>query len=232
MAPWALAPGSGFTPAPNIPAPNVGASIWSSFSYDSVLDRIYVGTGNTVQGDANPQPDVLYGSGVLALDATAGAFQGFYEPTAGQSYRPNDTDVDVCGSPVVFSHGGQRFVAIGSKSGCFFLFDASNMNLVQSRQLLPYIDDNPATPLTTFDDHPTYPDENKWGVFGTPAVDYGLGCVFVALGGYAGTDTVNVPFVRALHWDTLLDFWPTSPPPPGGVRKYIGVTPPVVYEHR
>jgi len=227
MAPWALVPGSGFTPAPNIPAANAGASIWSSFAYDQVLDRIYVGTGNTAQGDANPQPDVLYGSGVLALDATTGAFHGFYEPTAAQSYLPNDTDVDVCGSPVVFSHGGQRFVAIGSKSGCFFLFDASNMNLVQSRQLLPYIDDNPATPLTTFDNHPTYNDENKWGVFGTPAVDYGLGCIFVGLGGYAGTDTVNVPFVRALHWDTLLDFWPTSPPPPGGVRKYIGVTPPL-----
>src|SRR5207244_525661 len=53
--------------------PEKGVSVWSSCAYDSVLNRVYVGTGNSESGDANPLPDKLYGSGVLSLDADTGA---------------------------------------------------------------------------------------------------------------------------------------------------------------
>ncbi|OLB98490.1 MAG: hypothetical protein AUH35_04150 [Nitrospirae bacterium 13_1_40CM_62_7] len=214
---------AGFTVAPEPPVK--GCSVWSSPAYDSVLDRIYVGTGNSTQGDANPQPDMLYGSGVLSLDAATGQLRGFYEPTAAQSYRANDTDVDVCGSPLLFANGGQRLVAIGSKSGAFFLFDAATMALIQFRQLLPYINDNPATPVAAFDSHPG-PGENLWGVFGTPAVHYGLGCLYVGLGGYGGIDGNSTPFLRALDWATLADRWVTAVGA-DGIRRYTVPAPPM-----
>ena len=188
----------------------VGVSIWSSCAYDAALDRIYVGTGNALSGDFNPLPDAPYGSGVLALDAATGAFQGFFEPAAADCYRQDDTDVDICGSPTVFARGGARVVGIGSKGGGYFLLDAATMAPVATRQLLPYQFNNPANPLPNVDPH-TGPGENMYGVFGTAAIHYGLGRLFVGVGGYGGAiDTPTTPFVRALDWTTLNDAWPTT----------------------
>jgi outer membrane protein assembly factor BamB len=218
---WATA--AGFTIAPD-PAAR-GCSVWSSCAYDSALNRIYVGTGNSGSGDSNPQPDALYGSGVLALDAHTGSFQGFYEPPAAESYRADDTDVDVCGSPVVFSHAGTHFVGIGSKSGAFWIFDATTMNVVKFRQLLPYIDNDPTKPVAMVDAH-TGPAENMNGVFGTPAVHYGTGRLFVGLGGYAMADASTTPFMRALDWNTLDDAWYTLKGG-DGVFRYVTASPPM-----
>ncbi|HEY3036495.1 MAG TPA: PQQ-binding-like beta-propeller repeat protein, partial [Streptosporangiaceae bacterium] len=188
----------------------VGVSIWSSCAYDATLNRIYVGTGNSLSGDFNPLPDAPYGSGMLALDAATGAFQGFFEPAAADCYRPDDTDVDVCGSPTVFARGGTRVVGIGSKGGGYFLLDAAAMTPLATRQLLPYQFNNPANPLTDVDPH-AGPGENMYGVFGTAAIHYGLGRLFVGIGGYGGAiDTPTTPFVRALDWTTLNDAWPTT----------------------
>jgi len=50
-----------------------------------------------------------------------------------------------------------------------------------------------------------------YGVFGTAAIHYGLGRLFVGVGGYGGAiDTPTTPFVRALDWTTLNDAWPTA----------------------
>jgi hypothetical protein len=79
--------------------------------------------------------------------------------------------------------------------------------------------------------------ENKWGVMGTAAVHFGLGRLFVALGGYSGimnTKTagtaVRTPFVRALEWSSLYDAWPTDPndsPGEDKVRRYTTAAPPI-----
>lgn len=221
LPPWAQM--SGFTIVPD--PPERGCSVWSSPAYDSVNNRIFVGTGNSTAADFNPQPDVLYGSGVLALDAGSGAFTGFYEPPAAESYRANDTDADVCGSPTVFSRAGNRYVAIGSKTGAFWIFDAASMASVKFRQLLPYIDDDPTKPVAAIDPH-AMPMENMFGVFGTPAVHYGLGRLFVGLGGYAGSDSSTTPFMRAVDWATLDDAWLTVKGP-DGVRRYVTPNPPM-----
>jgi len=151
---------------------------------------------------------------VLSLDATTGNFTGFFQPTASDSYRPDDDDVDVPAPPMLFTRGGTRVVAIGSKNGSFFLLDASNLNTVLARrQLLPY--DSAGNPFPAIDDH-SLAHENQYGVFGTAAVHYGLNRIFVGLGGYRaggfgweGIDSTTTPFMRALDWNTLADGWTT-----------------------
>jgi len=188
--------------------PQRGVSVWSSCSYDRVLDRIFVGTGNAQIGDVQPLPDAKYGSGVIALDASNGAFRGFFQPLATDSYRANDTDVDVPASPLLYQHGGTHVCAIGSKGGGFFLLDAATMAPLTKRQLLPY--DTGGNPLPNVDPH-AGPDENMFGIFGTAAVHNGLGRIYVGIGGYGGAiDSATTPFMRALDWATLDDVWATS----------------------
>jgi len=211
------------------PDPPTGVSVWSSPAYDPGTNRIFVGTGNSSNGDFNPNPDTPYGSGVLALDANTGAFKGFFSPPASDSYRANDTDVDVCGSPAIFHHAGKTVVAIGSKSGAFWLLDASNINNVMARRnMLPY-DANTNAPLPNVDPHPT-PNENLWGVFGTPAVHFGLHRLFVGVGGYGGIgDIASTPFMRAIDWGNLGDVWATHVDTIGAnhVSRYVVPRPPM-----
>ena len=223
----------GITPLPpgfssHADPPQTGASVWSSCAYDSSLNRIYAGTGNTQQADFNPLPDFRYGSGVLSLDATTGEFRGFFQPAVSDDYRANDTDVDISSSPTLFQRGGTRVVGIGSKGGSYFLLDANTMTVLARRQLLPR-DAVSGANISTVDDH-TGPGENLWGVFATAAVNAGLGRLFVGLGGYGGISDFHVtPFMRALDWNTLNDAWATSVQTvgPNQVSKYTVPVPPM-----
>jgi outer membrane protein assembly factor BamB len=215
-APWAA--GAGFNVATN--PPETGCAVWSSPGYDAVLRRIYVGTGNS-QYPHTAQPDDFYGSGLISLDADTGAFRGFFQPTPDDSYWPGDSDIDVSGSPMCFSHGGTRVVAFGSKNGSFFLLNADTLAPIARRQLLPRtggsgLPGDRGTPLSAV--VPSGPTgENSYGVMATPALHSGLGRIFVGIGGYngmnldggAGIDQTRTPFMRAIDWNTLADAWPT-----------------------
>jgi outer membrane protein assembly factor BamB len=235
---WATAAGFSLHDDP----PHKGAAVWSSVAYDEVTNRVFACSGNSRPD--NPLPDERYASGVIALDADTGAFAGFFQPAQADSYRPNDYDVDVPCSPTVFSRGGTRVVAFGSKNGSFFLLDAATMQVLDGgarrRQLLPK-DAVTGGRIHTVDptgfDIPTqdsWSGENKWGVMGTAAVDEAHGRIFVGLGGYDGIDDHQItPFVRALDWGNLDDAWPTSVDPvtTGGVtyqvRRYTTARPPL-----
>jgi outer membrane protein assembly factor BamB len=233
-ASWAAS--AGFTVVSN--PVETGCSVWSSCAYDSVLNRIYVGTGNS-QYPHTSEPDELYGSGLLSLDAVTGQFRGFFQPTADDSYRPDDSDVDVPGSATVFTRSGQRVVAFGSKNGSFFLLDANTLAPLARRQLLPRIGGtgipgNRGAPISSIDPVGRPWNENKWGVMGTPALHSGLGRLFVGLGGYdgmnldagAGIDPTRSPFLRAVDWNTLLDAWPTTLGA-DNVSRYSAAKPPL-----
>ena len=236
---WATAAGFSLHDDP----PHKGAAPWSSCAYDRVLNRIYIGTGNSRPD--NPLPDDRYASGVIALDATTGEFRGFHQPLQSDSYRPNDKDVDVPCPPTVFERDGTRVVAYGSKNGSFFLCDADTMQVLPNgrRQLLPK-DEVTGGRIHTVDPtggvspniaaQDSWAGENKWGVMASAAVDRDRGHLYVGLGGYSGLDDPAVtPFVRALDWNDLSDAWPTtvqSVTRDGitySVRKYANATPPV-----
>jgi outer membrane protein assembly factor BamB len=215
---------AGFSSAPD--PPYVGVSVWSSLAYDHVHRRVWVGTGNATFGDFNPLPDQPYGSGVLALDADTGTFAGFFEPSAADCYRANDTDVDICGSPTIFTKGGKTMVGIGSKSGAYFILDGASLAVHAHSNMLPYKNDDPAQPLPGVDAH-TGPAENFYGVFGTAAVDRHRHRLYVCIGGYGGAiDSATTPFIRALHSDTLDDAW-AGHRGSDGVWRYTVPVPPL-----
>jgi outer membrane protein assembly factor BamB len=232
---------AGFSVTAN--APETGSAVWSSCAYDRVLDRIYVGTGNSEYNWAGAdsgtdQPDDLYGSGLISLDATTGAFKAFFQPTREDSYWPGDYDIDVPGAPTVVVRGKDRVVAFGSKNGSFFLLDPNTLAPVARRQMLPRaggtgVPGNRGTGVPGV--VPTGGSgENMYGIFGTPAVHPATGKLFIGIGGYngmaldggAGIDATSTPFVRAVDWKTLLDAWPTSVGP-DGISRYTTARPPL-----
>jgi outer membrane protein assembly factor BamB len=185
--------------------PSKGGPVWSSLAYDAVLNRVYVGVGNSYPD--GPLHTPWYTNGLLALDATSGAFAGFFQPNPSDSYRPSDSDVDMAGSPVLFtSPSGVRVVGIGGKTGSFFLVRADDLSQVLARQqLLPYLW-NGSTPVPIAAIR-----EPDWGIFTVAAVDWENGKLFVGMGSNGNFDWTSTPFVRALDWATLRDAWPTKP---------------------
>ncbi len=232
-APWAAS--HGFTVRPN--PPETGCSVWSSCAYDTVNHAIYVGTGNSLYPDT-AQPDELYGSGLISLDAVTGAFRGFFQPSPDDSYWPGDSDIDVPGAATVYWLGGRRVVAFGSKNGSVFILDAADVtNVVARRQILPRTGGTGLPGDRGTGINAVVPNggtgENKWGVFGTPAVDAASGKLFVGLGGYngmaldtGGADPTRSPFVRAVRWDDLHDAWPTAVGADNVIR-YTATKPPM-----
>ena len=206
----------GFTSAPD--PTERGASPWSSCAYHAGLNRVYIGTGNAIPDTALPDPK--YASGVLALDATAGTFAGFFQPLPSDSYKPTDSDVDVPAGPTIFTRGSTQVLGIGSKNGSFFLLDPATMSVLARRQLLPY--DSGGNPFPQIDPGAG---ENMYGVMGTATVHRGLGRLFIGLGGYSGAIDINTtPFMRAVDWNTLADAWVTAGANP---PKYTVPVPPM-----
>ncbi len=204
-----------------------GASVWSPPAYDSVNNCVVFGTGNP--SPDGPLPNAPYSSGATALNADTGAFQGFFQPSPSDSYRPDDDDVDVPSGPTVFSRGHDRIVGIGGKNGSYFLLDPKTMKKYGGRQLLPYKNDDPAQPLPDVDPGAaTGPGEDHSGIYGSAAIHFGLGFLFVGLGGWGGAiDSGTTPFLRALKWDdSLTDAWPTHVGG-DGVRRYTTTKPPM-----
>jgi outer membrane protein assembly factor BamB len=204
--------------------PKRGGSPWSSCAYDPWSNRVIVGTGNVLPQHPLPQPK--YSLGVLSVDAVTGTEPRFFQPSNADNYRPDDSDVDMAASPLVFTRGSRRVVAIGSKNGSFFLLDANTLEPLARRQLLPRAGGNGGFPgdrgsrLPDIDprvpDAGVLPTENFYGTFSCPVVAGDLGRIFVGVGGFAfgeahpGIDTASTPFLRAMDWNDLTDAWVTN----------------------
>ena len=204
-----------------------GASVWSGIAVDPELDAVYCATGN-------PQPDgelptAGYTNSVLVLAASTGAFKACIQIPASSSYRPSDVDVDIGGAPTLWTRNGRKVVGIGCKNGCYLVFDAQTYQVLETRQLLPYMNDGSQIP--TVDPHgvddPSQPNpvltndqsnqtqgENFHGTYSTAALCTPQQKLFIGIGGNnyhyicAGIDSDSTPFLRALDWNTLDDAWP------------------------
>jgi outer membrane protein assembly factor BamB len=230
---WAVDAGFSIYDDSDVDNRETGCSVWSSCAYDKILNRIYVGTGNSQYKDddfvaSTDLPEEWYGSGLISLDANTGQFRGYFQPNVEDSYWPHDWDIDVPGAPSIIWIGGRRVVAFGSKNGSFFLLDPDTLTPVARRQLLPRQDGtglpgDRGNPISTVVPETA---ENKWGVMGTPAVDPFTERIFVGVGGYEGIGDQNkTPFLRALD-STLRDSWPVVRGP-DGVDRYTTSNPPL-----
>jgi outer membrane protein assembly factor BamB len=215
----------------------LGCSVWGSIAYDTTLDRLYCPVGNGVPDGPVPTPG--WSNGLLTLNAKTGAFEAFFQIPPESTYRDSDIDVDVGASPVLYTRpDGRRVVAVGCKNGSFFVLDASSLECLAWRQLLPKFTNSTVDgdQIPTVDPHPTSAQannntpnprianrqsddentENYSGIYSTAAVDPATGRLFVGVGGNnyhavaPGIDTETTPFLRALDWMTLKDAWATS----------------------
>jgi outer membrane protein assembly factor BamB len=256
-----LPPPAGYTVISGEPIV-MGCSVWGAIAYDKDLNRLYCPTGNQQPEPNNdwqwpdptqppppfkPEiPSPGYSNGVLALDADAGEFKGFWQVPPDSHYRPSDIDIDIGSSPVIFTLDGQKQVAIPCKNGSVFLLDAETLQLLKQQQLLPRMKDG--TNIPTVDPHSAtgdmnphmtnelsdaIPGENYSGAFNTPAYHPGSqdsppGSItprlFVAIGGpnyhsaSPGIDFESTPFMRAVDAVTLADVWPLDN---GDPQRYL-----------
>lgn len=181
---------------------NRGAAVWSSCAHDSGLNRLFVGLGNMAGGGGLPGPP--YSNGVLSLDADGGELKGFFEPSQSDAYAPNDGDLDMSGSPTVYTNGyGDRVVGIGGKSGSYFLLEADGLKKIAGRQLLPYKYGKPITDASGN----SINQGGDYGIFSAASVDAAGGRLFVVMGN--AVDAASTPILRVLRWNDLNDAWPT-----------------------
>jgi outer membrane protein assembly factor BamB len=221
----------GFTVTTDVPVTK-GSSVWSSIAYDPQLDALFCATGNPVPDSTLPSAG--YSNGILVLAAGNGAFKGFTQFPWQSSYRPSDIDIDVGGSPTIFMRNGRKVVGAGCKNGCYMIIDAQTYEILQWRQMLPYMNDgsqiasvDPHGPDTSSDPNPSPTNEqsnltqaeNFHGTYSTAALCSAQQKLFIGIGGNnyhyvaSGIDYQNTPFMRALDWNTLADAWPMAGDP-------------------
>lgn len=243
----------------------MGCSVWGAIAYDAELNRLYCCTGNqqpepnsgwSWDGKGTPPPfkhelpSPGYSNGLLCLDAGTGAFRGFYQVPLDSCYRHSDIDIDLGGAPVLFPLNGTKVVSFACKNGSCFVLNATTLQVLRRRQMLPYHNDG--SRIDTVDPHPAdgsinphvpsalsdqIPNENYSGVFNTGALYPGSNDnpqtisprIFFGMGGpnyhsqSPGIDFESTPFMRAidLNSKTLDDAWPMDQSDP---RRYIHTT--------
>jgi alcohol dehydrogenase (cytochrome c) len=124
-----------------------GASIWQTPTFDPTLNMVYVGTGNAATDfiTGSREGTNLYTSSILALDATTGELEWFF-----QMIHHDMWDFD-CAQPIMlFSWNGIPAVEGTTKAGYTFILDrASGESLVPYQEVAA-----PPTPASAAFQHP------------------------------------------------------------------------------
>ena len=231
----------------------LGASIWAGIAYDD--GTLYISTGNPQPDPGLPTPN-SYAYGLLALNAVDGTFIAFTQFPPESSYRPSDMDIDVGGSPTLYTLNGRRVVGAGCKNGSYMICDAKTLALITWRQMLPTIGnfkqnttggwietvdphgpdipENPNPPRTneqsnTPSTDPTFSYENYQGTYSTAAVCTQQQKLFIGLGG--NNYHYLAPGIDSQHTPFIRALtWDTLDdgwPVSGNPAKYVNGSPPL-----
>ena len=101
-----------------------GGSIWTTGSYDPVLNLTYWGTGNPGP-DWNPAQrsgDNLYSDSVVALDADTGKLKWFYQFTPNDPYDYDSTQVPVL-VDATWKGTARKLMMWANRNGFFYVLD-------------------------------------------------------------------------------------------------------------
>jgi len=213
-----------------------GASIWSSPSFDSDSNRVYVTTGNNY-GNRAGTPTTDTSDAILAIDASDGRIvwknQRTPDDTYVLSYRlsPSHPDADFGDSPKLLTDAtGRKLVAAGQKSGFLHVLDAATGQVVALRQFLPggglggfFADSAEANGVV-------YANGNDWPAYGGGEIGGLAGMIAGQIRPSAPPNAGYVVAVNADRPDGLREAWRFSVPHSpmlGGVAVAGGI----VYVH-
>jgi uncharacterized protein (TIGR03437 family) len=107
-----------------------GASVWSTPAIDEANNLLYVTTGNTPDNVEDASRGI-WGTALLALDATTLTVQKyFFMPVTA-----DENDPDWGSSPLLFTSGGDSFVAANGKNGMMYVLHRPDLSLVWTYKL-------------------------------------------------------------------------------------------------
>lgn len=137
----------------------LGGTVWGSFTYDPVLNLLYVGTGNS-----SPYPiwyrspsggDNLYLSSVLAINPDTGKLKWHYQTTPGEIWDFTTTSTLTLAELEI--NGSQRDVLMTApKNGFFYILDRKTGEFLSAKNFVPVnwaseIDAKTGRPILTGD---------------------------------------------------------------------------------
>ena len=114
-----------------VPQEVAGASVWSTPAIDEQANLLYITTGNA-DGDVQDATQGIWGSALLALDATTLEIQAyFFLPLQPEAY-----DADWGSSPLLFeTPDGSPFVAANGKNGAMWVLHRPDLTPAWATQL-------------------------------------------------------------------------------------------------
>jgi alcohol dehydrogenase (cytochrome c) len=105
-----------------------GGGVWMTPAYDKDLNSIFLAVGNPspdLDGSVRPG-DNLYTDAIVAIDATTGETQWYYQTI------PHDVwDLDAVSPPVVTTLDGKKVVVHAGKTGWIYVVDATTGKLIR-----------------------------------------------------------------------------------------------------
>jgi quinohemoprotein ethanol dehydrogenase len=164
-----------------------GASIWGTPTFDPTLDMVYFSTGNAYPWPyaGNRAGTNLYAASVVALDATSGEVQWFFQETHHDIW-----DFDGPQPTLLFTYNGVPALEHTSKTGYMWILDrASGVALIPYQEVAV-----PPTPSSAQFEHPwpTQPESSIESL--TPHIATGLGAGQIAAPMWTTTQTTPLVF--------------------------------------
>lgn len=112
-----------------------GVGVWSTPAVDQARGLLYIGTGNTSSEPTAPLADAL-----LAIDYKTGTLKWskqFTERDVFPKGNPTGKDVDVGGSPNLWTSDGRDLVGVGDKGGNYHALDRQTGEVAWATSLTP-----------------------------------------------------------------------------------------------
>lgn len=117
-----------------------GGGAWDSITFDSQLNRIYVGTGNNGKVDpSDPEGqtdggDKLYTASIVALDADTGKYIWHYQINPGDTWDFDSTQQMLLANLVIDGHPRKALMQ-APKNGFFYVLDRLTGKLISTGKI-------------------------------------------------------------------------------------------------